>query len=181
MNKMNSALLRSALAIVLGIVLVLWPEMAVTYLVITIGILFILPGIFSLLSYFTRNRENQEGSGRTFPIEGAGSILLGVWLVVMPEFFVNILMYILGVLLILAGVFQIVSLIKSRKYYRVGWGYYVLPLFILITGILILAYPFGAAANTFVLFGVTSIVYGLSDIVNTYKFRKKNELIIDEE
>ncbi len=43
MRSINGAVLRSAFAMVLGFVLVLWPEVAITYLVITIGILFILP------------------------------------------------------------------------------------------------------------------------------------------
>ena len=46
MRSINGAVLRSAFAMVLGFVLVLWPEAAITYLVITIGILFILPGLF---------------------------------------------------------------------------------------------------------------------------------------
>ena len=39
MRSINGAVLRSAFAMVLGFVLVLWPEAAITYLVITIGIL----------------------------------------------------------------------------------------------------------------------------------------------
>jgi len=61
-------------AIVLGLVLVLWPEAAVTYLVITIGICFIIPGLFSLLNYFTREKVEGEPSPM-FPIDGAASIL----------------------------------------------------------------------------------------------------------
>ena len=57
MRSINGAVLRSAFAMVLGFVLVLWPEAAITYLVITIGILFILPGLFAILSYFTRNKR----------------------------------------------------------------------------------------------------------------------------
>ena len=49
MRSINGAVLRSAFAMVLGFVLVLWPEAAITYLVITIGILFILPGLFAIL------------------------------------------------------------------------------------------------------------------------------------
>ena len=59
MKRINNSVLRSAFAMILGFVLVLWPEAAVTYLVITIGICFIIPGIFSLLNYFTR--EKVEG------------------------------------------------------------------------------------------------------------------------
>ena len=54
--------LRCIFAIVLGLVLVLWPEAAVTYLVITIGICFIIPGLFSLLNYFTREKVEGEPS-----------------------------------------------------------------------------------------------------------------------
>ena len=34
---------------------------------------------------------------------------------------------------------------------------------------MILAYPFGAAANTFVIFGVACLVYGISELINWYK------------
>ena len=152
MRSINGAVLRSAFAMVLGFVLVLWPEAAITYLVITIGILFILPGLFAILSYFTRPK-NENGEKPMFPIEAAGSVLFGAWLVIMPEFFVNILMYLLGALLVIAGVQQLVSLISA----------------------MILAYPFGAAANTFVIFGVASIFYGACELINWYKFRKRIE------
>ncbi len=56
MKSLNGSVLRCIFAIVLGLVLVLWPEAAVTYLVITIGICFIIPGLFSLLNYFTREK-----------------------------------------------------------------------------------------------------------------------------
>ena len=68
MRSINGAVLRSAFAMVLGFVLVLWPEAAITYLVITIGILFILPGLFAILSYFTRPK-NENGEKPMFPIE----------------------------------------------------------------------------------------------------------------
>ena len=86
MKRINNSVLRSAFAMILGFVLVLWPEAAITYLVIAIGICFIIPGIFSLLNYFTREKVEGEPSPM-FPIDGAGSILFGAWLVVMPEFF----------------------------------------------------------------------------------------------
>ena len=169
MKGLNGSVLRCIFAIVLGLVLVLWPEAAVTYLVITIGICFIIPGLFSLLNYFTREKVEGEPSPM-FPIDGAGSILFGAWLVIMPQFFVSILMYILGVL---AGAQQLISLVSARKWRTVPYGFYILPSLILITGVMILAYPFGAAANTFVIFGVACLVYGISELINWYKFSKR--------
>ena len=172
MKGLNGSVLRCIFAIVMGLVLVLWPEAAVTYLVITIGICFIIPGIFSLLNYFTREKVEGEPSPM-FPIDGAGSILFGAWLVIMPQFFVSILMYILGALLVIAGAQQIYSLVSARKWSIVPYGFYIIPALILITGIMILAYPFGAAANTFVIFGVACLIYGISELINWYKFRKR--------
>lgn len=119
--------------------------------------------------------EEREREKPMFPIEAAGSILFGAWLVIMPEFFVNILMYLLGALLVIAGVQQLVSLISARKWSNVPLGFYLMPALILITGVMILAYPFGAAANTFVIFGVASIFYGACELINWYKFRKRIE------
>ncbi len=172
MKSLNGSVLRCVFAIILGLILVLWPEVAVIYLVITIGICFIIPGLFSLFRYFTREKTEGEPSPM-FPIDGAGSILFGTWLVVMPQFFVSILMYVLGALLVLAGAQQLISLISVRKWSKVPYGFYILPSLILITGIMILAYPFGAAANTFVIFGVACLVYGISELINWHKFTKR--------
>lgn len=170
----NAILIRSALAIVLGFVLVMWPDAAVNYLVILIGILFMLPGIYALIYYFVRPSQPEEGK-RLFPIEAAGSILLGAWLVATPTFFVNILMYVLGGILVIAGIQQLVSLIQARQWSHVPFGFYLMPTLLLLTGAMILAYPFDAVANTFVVFGIASLFYGACELVNAYKFKKRLE------
>ena len=75
------------------VLLVAWPEAAILYLVITIGVLFLVPGLFSLSGYLIRGKQD----GSRFPIAGLGSLLFGLWLMIMPAFFVGILMYVLGV------------------------------------------------------------------------------------
>ena len=63
----NVILIRSALAIVLGFVLVMWPDAAVNYLVILIGVLFMLPALYALIRYFVRPAQPEEGK-HIFPI-----------------------------------------------------------------------------------------------------------------
>ena len=75
----------------------------------------------------------------------------------------------------IAGNAAIGALISARKWSNVPLGFYLMPALILITGVMILAYPFGAAANTFVIFGVASIFYGACELINWYKFRKRIE------
>ena len=43
MKSLNYALVSSLCALVIGVLLVAWPDMAVNYLVITVGVLFLIP------------------------------------------------------------------------------------------------------------------------------------------
>ena len=53
MKTMNYSLIRTVCAFIIGLVLVLWPDAAVQYLVITIGVLFLIPGLITLIGYET--------------------------------------------------------------------------------------------------------------------------------
>ena len=73
MKSMNYSLIRTICALVIGLVLVLWPDAAINYIVITIGVLFLIPGFIVLIGYFGTKPE--PGVSRRFPIEGVGSLL----------------------------------------------------------------------------------------------------------
>lgn len=178
MRRTNIGILRGVLAIILGVVLVMWPEAAIIYMIMLIGACFLLPGIYSIVGYFLRNKEN-EVTSPMFPLDGLGSLLLGAWLLIMPHFFVNILMYLLGAVLVLAGIQQIATLIRARKWSIVPYGFYVLPSLILLVGILILVYPMDVMANTLTVFGVATLFYGVNELINWYKFRKRDYIQID--
>ena len=178
MRRTNIGILRGVLAIILGVVLVMWPEAAIIYMIMVIGACFLLPGIYSIVGYFLWNKEN-EVTSPMFPLDGLGSLLLGAWLLIMPHFFVNILMYLLGAVLVLAGIQQIATLIRARKWSIVPYGFYVLPSLILLVGILILVYPMDVMANTLTVFGVATLFYGVNELINWYKFRKRDYIQID--
>lgn len=175
MKAVNYYILRSMFALVLGLLLVLWPDAAINYLVITIGVLFFVPGLFSLISYFANGKRAGESS--VFPIAGIGSILFGLWLIIMPSFFVNILMYVLGFILVLGGIQQIASLVSARKWTSVPLAFYIVPTLILVAGVVVLANPFKVASGAFILLGISCLVYALSELFNGFKFTKKVEEI----
>ena len=133
MKTMNYSIIRCICALVLGVLLVAWPEAAILYLVITIGALFLVPGLFSVFGYLTRGKQN----GMSFPIAGLGSLLFGLWLMIMPAFFVGILMYVLGAVLVLAGISQIVNLSAARSWTVVPGGFFVVPVLVLIAGVVV--------------------------------------------
>ena len=169
--SMNNFVIRAIFALIIGFVLVMWPDAAADYLVITIGILFIIPGLLGIINYFAyKKRSNVKFR---FPVESVGSILFGVWLVVMPAFFADLLMFVLGFILILGGAQQIYSLIIARRWARVSLGFFIVPSLILIAGIVILFNPTNARHTAFMIIGITCIIYALSELINWFKFMNR--------
>ncbi|WP_303012805.1 HdeD family acid-resistance protein [uncultured Bacteroides sp.] len=172
MKTMNYSLIRILFALVIGLVLVIWPNAAAGYIVITVGVAFLIPGVISLLGYFGR-KKSEEGVAPRFPIEGVGSLLFGLWLIVMPEFFADVLMFLLGFILMMGGVQQIASLSMARRWTPVPGAFYLVPSLILIAGIVALFNPTGARNTAFIIIGISSLVYSLSELVNWFRFTRR--------
>lgn len=179
-------MLRGITALLIGGLLVFWSQSAVTYLIMAIGCLFLIPGLLSLLAYF-RNTSS-EGTRRFgwSQMLGVGSILFGLCLIVSPVFFEKSLMYALGIILSYAGLSEIIQLTAARQWVRVPGGFYVTPVLVMLLGIFILFNPIESANLPFIILGIGCMVYGLSDMVNVIKFRRRNsdveevQVVIDE-
>ncbi len=170
MKTMNYSLLRAIFALVMGLVLVLWPDAAGNYIVITVGVLFMVPGLISLIGYFAF--KSKQGVSPRFPIEGVGSLFFGLWLVIMPGFFADVLMFVLGFILMMGGLQQLASLMAARKWMPVPGGFYVVPVLLLIAGIISLFDPTVARNTVFIILGVSGIIYALNELVNWFKFTR---------
>ena len=73
MKMMNYVMMRCVSAIAIGVLLMVWPEAAILYLVIAIGVVFFLPSLYSLIGYFRKGRQ----LGMYFPIVSLGGLLFG--------------------------------------------------------------------------------------------------------
>jgi uncharacterized membrane protein HdeD (DUF308 family) len=174
-KTINYFIIRAISAIVLGTLLMLCPQNAIFFVVITIGVLFMVPGLLSLISYFTTNKAKRPDM--PVLLAGIGSLLFGVVLVAVPNFFVSVLMYILGVILILGAIEQIVVLIRARKRATVPVAFYLIPLLILAAGVLVFFNPFKTAETIFILIGITCLIYGIMEFVYWLKFKRKYDKV----
>jgi len=92
MKGISNSFLRTICALIIGLVLVMFPNEAGDYFVITIGVVFLIPALLSIIGYFAMSAEER----RRLPIEGIGSLLFGLWLIIMPGFFADLLTFVLG-------------------------------------------------------------------------------------
>ena len=169
MKGISYSFLRAICALVIGLVLVMFPDRAGDYFVITIGIIFLVPSLISVIGYFAQNAEMR----RRFPVEGVGSLLFGLWLIVMPGFFADLLTFVLGFILVMGGVQQIASLSAARRWMPVPGGFYVVPALILIAGLIALFNPTGVRSTAFIIIGISSLVYAASELLNWFKFTRR--------
>ena len=161
--------MRAICALVIGLVLVMFPDQAGDYFVITIGVIFLVPSLISIIGYLAQSTEMRS----RFPIEGVGSLLFGLWLIIMPGFFADLLTFVLGFILVMGGVQQIASLSAARRWMPVPGGFYVVPVLILLAGLVALFNPTGVRSTAFIIIGISSLVYAASELLNWFKFTRR--------
>ena len=200
MKIFQSAVFRAISAIAVGILLIKYPDNTVTWLTVAIGVLFFISGIISLVVYINARRNVSEykitdaegnvvaGEHPTFPIVGVGSIILGAILALTPNIFITALMYIIGGMLILGAINQYMNLVNARKYGKIGFGYWIFPSVILLTGIYVMIRPMDPASVAMLILGWCTLLYGVTEMVNSLKFHsdrrkyaKAQEIAIAEE
>ena len=185
MKIVQSSFFRAICSIIIGVLLLRFPDNTVTWITLAIGILFLLPGVSSTLAYLNARKNTSEymitdvegriiSKGKpTFPLVGVGSIILGVLLITSPSVFVEILMYIMGGILILGALNQFMSLYNARRWGKMAWGFWVSPSLILLAGLYVMFQPMEAAALPMTIIGWCCLLYGASEVVNATKINLK--------
>ena len=197
MKIFQSSIFRALCAIVIGALLVKYPDDGVTWLTIAIGALYLLSGIIALIAYLQARRHAGDytitdkeghvisGGQPTFPIVGAGSVILGLVLVLTPHAFINGLMYMLAVVLILGGITQLMSLISARRLGSIPFGYWICPSLILLTGLFVILKPMESAELPLMILGWCSMLYGVIELINALKIhsvrKKADQMVVAQE
>jgi putative membrane protein len=194
MKVLQISAIRAIIVLVTGFLLVRYREETMTWMTITVGILFLLSGLVSCIAYYfekekvakkTAKAEQQEAQQEeenlkspSFPIAGVGSIALGIILAVMPNTFITWVVYILAALLILGAVNQFMNLARSRQYARVPVYMWLFPTVILAIAILLISRPIETAQLPLLVLGWAFMYYGVLEfilIIRMYLVRKSYE------
>ena len=194
MKVLQISAIRAIIVLVTGFLLVRYREETMTWMTITVGILFLLSGLVSCIAYYfekekvakkTATAEQQEGEQEeenlkspSFPIAGVGSIALGIILAVIPNTFITWVVYILAALLILGAVNQFMNLARSRQYARVPAYMWLFPTVILAVAILLISKPIETAQLPLLVLGWAFMYYGVLEfilIIRMYLVRKSYE------
>lgn len=168
----------SVIMLILGLVLVIWPEMSLSALCFIVGIVLLIFGVVKLVSYFSKDLYRLAFQ---FDLAlGIFTLIFGIILIVHPENIVMLLPVIMGVLILLDGVFKIQTAMDARRFgMERWWAIMLLAVVTAIFGLLLVIRPFEGAVTVMILLGITLMVDGVQNlcvVLYTVKISKQHRL-----
>lgn len=181
----TGAIAVSVCMLVLGIVMLIWPEISAMTVCIILGVLCALAGIYKLVRYF---RLGFAGVFFRFDL-GAGIlyILAGLLLLLHPQDAVTILPMAAGIYILFGSVMDIQVAVEMHRF---GLGNWVLSLVLgiinTLLGFYLLFNPFTGASALMMAVGICLIVGSIQSLYSIFSIAKvvrecKKDRIIDVE
>ncbi len=164
-NYLLLALLRNACLLLIGVLLVVFSDQAPKWIVMGCGVLFMLPGLVTLLAMFT---DDQDSYMPMVPFTAGGSILFGIYLLCFPNDFIGILLYTLAGVLIMFGTLGCFSVWRARRTKQpISAWHFLFPVLLFIAGIVVLVLEHDVLSLPFLIIGYALIFYAPIQMVTS--------------
>lgn len=167
-----NAMLKGILYILLGAVALLIPETMEKTLGYLMGIVLIIAGGVSMISYLLRDaRENYYRDDFVFGLVG---IVLGIIVLLKVEIIISIIPLLLGIMVVISGCAKLQDVIDMKRMNSGNWiVMLILALINLILGLVLIFNPFKAATFLFRMIGIGLIFSGITDCITVIYFANK--------
>lgn len=167
----TNGIVQAVLFIVLGLVLLVVPDITLVTIVYCLGAIFAISAVISLVSYFRKGSTSYMMSGAL-----TTGIFLGVIAIVMfvfPAAVAGFFSILLGAVLILCGIANTVRSIGMREFGGSMWiASTVISIIVAIGGIVIIWNPFETTVIFVMVLGVLLVVTGASNLVIELAMKK---------
>lgn len=167
----NRLLFRGLISMLIAIAVVAIPDLSLIMVMRGLGVFLLLDGLIAMLITYYRRKKQPQSAFAIVP-RGAASLILGAILLVFPTLLVNIFVFVIGLILLLAGLSQLSTQISGRSIMGFSWLLTLIAIVALISGIVMLTRPFESAQAILVFFGVIIGIYGIGEIIWSVKLRK---------
>lgn len=167
-------LLYGLLAIMFGVILLLWPGHSVMALVMAFGVLSLADGMVSLVSAVRRELALPRWLLVAYALVSIG---FGAAALARPVQLATAMLWVLALWLVLAGIARIVFAIQVRKLIRGEWLLALSGVLALALGILFLARPDVGLVAVTAWIGIGALLYGTLQIVVALRLRARTRLL----
>jgi uncharacterized membrane protein HdeD (DUF308 family) len=162
----KSALVRGAIAIVLGIIAIFWPDTAIFTFMLIWGLWALVDGIAVLFLAF----QPEARAARTLLIvQGVLGVVLGILIVTHPGLSASVVTWLAGVWFVVRGLLEGFAAFGTSPR-----GFLLASAAIdIVLGVLFMANPGGSAKGITVVLGIVALVWGIALVVIGFAWRKQ--------
>lgn len=161
---------RAIVAMLVGLLLLFWPDVVARSIVIVIGALLTLIGIFSFV--FACKKTEGESQSAILSANAVVDIVLGIVIMIFNQFFAGMVMFLFAAILLLFGILQLLSLIQTHRISKIQGRFYLAPIMTILCGLVIFFNPFSTLEWLFIFFGISLVIYAIGEFAATKKLRK---------
>ena len=170
-TKFDSAT-RAVAAIGIGLVMMFGGN-APAIVVKIIAVLLLAAGVASLVYGLVKSKEG--GVSQLLIANAVLDIIIGLLLILNPQWIAGIIVYAIGIILILFGALQLIVLAGAMNLLGAGISSLILPVCAVVGGAFLLFNPFALGVMS-VIAGCLLILYGISEFISMFKMEKaRNE------
>lgn len=168
----RSLILTSILYILLGLVLVIWPDSAARLICYCLGAVLVIFGIVHIINYFTVSASALLF--RNDLLIGLTSLSAGLFLIFFPGVVISFLPFLLGLIIVFGSFVKLQHSVDLKRIGYVGWWIdLLLSVLTIALGLIVLFNPFTAAATLIIFIGISFIVEGFSDLWTFFRIRRR--------
>ena len=172
-NKNISKFISSLIYILMGLALILKPELVEDAFCYILAAAAILMGIVKLVAYLATKVETRIAEDTNGFALGISLILLGLFVLMKSTMFVILIPFVLGFMITFKGIEGIQNVLNLKKF---GFGYQkkvmVVSVIIAIFGIVVMVNPFSTMKILLVMLGIGLLASGIFDLIADIVFTK---------
>lgn len=165
---------RSVLALiylVLGVVLLLFPEQTLTVVTRLIALAVIVLAAINIIQFII-NKDEKFSADYFYLILSIVGIGVAISMIVSPTWIIAVINIAVGVVLIVNGIGNLSTTIRIRKNDRVWWAFSIVPIITFVLGFVIMANPVGMASLMTRIEGISLIADAISTWIIVYRLNK---------
>ena len=168
MRRVSVNLLMNVILLLAGIILIIFHGVPNIMLwgARVMGAMFLLPAVIYLIMVAVRHADTRTSADYMGVLPAVGGLCFGLVMIIKAHLFDEILQMLMGMLLIVLGLFHVIYLLLSRKSLKISGWYHFCPLLVILCGILSLALPSlrGSVSTVVLITGICLLLFNFTSL-----------------
>ncbi len=160
---------RGVLAIVFGVLALIWPDSTKLALVLLFGAFAFVDGVFAVTTGIAARGHFERWWA--ILLEGIAGIVIGVMTFFWPNITALVLLYFIAAWAVTTGIFEIVAAIEFRHVISGEWIMILAGLLSVLLGILLFVFPSAGMVSVVWLIGIYAIAAGIMEMIFAFRLR----------